>query len=634
MHTYHGHVFHSYYGRVKTRLFLGIERLLARLATDRIVVVSTLQLREINETFRVGQRKQFAVIPLGIDTNAFADWQERRPRLRAELKVSDSELLVGIVGRLTEVKNHALFLRAAAACRALVKTRRVRFVIIGDGKLRSALEAEAKSLLPVDDVVFLGTRNDPENFYPALDIVALTSLNEGTPLTLIEAMANARPVIATEVGGVVDLLGPTVSAGNAEPSYAICERGLLAKSGDAEGVARGLVRLIEDESLRIDLGLKGRDFVLRNYAKERLLADMTQLYSQLIATDPAASEGATAGAEPAAGDYRAVWSLRVLITGGAGFIGSHLSDAYLERGDEVFIVDDLSTGSFGNIQHLKDHPRFHYKIDSVHNRPVTAELVDQCDVIFHLAAAVGVKLIVESPVRTIETNVHGTEVVLSLASKKKKKVLVASTSEVYGLSTEVPFREDGNLVMGATTKGRWSYACSKAIDEFLALAYWREKKLPTVIVRLFNTVGPRQTGQYGMVIPTFVKQALSGRPITVYGSGEQSRCFCYVGDVVGALMKLMDHESAVGEVFNVGSNQEITILDLARKVKELTNSKSEITFVPYDEAYEEGFEDMPRRIPDISKVNGRVGFQPEKSLDGILDSVIEFHSEQMSVGRG
>lgn len=326
--------------------------------------------------------------------------------------------------------------------------------------------------------------------------------------------------------------------------------------------------------------------------------------------------------------------MRVLITGGAGFIGSHLSDAYVERGDEVFIIDDLSTGSFGNIQHLKDHPRFHYKIDSVHNRPVMAELVDQCDVIFHLAAAVGVKLIVESPVRTIETNVHGTEVVLSLASKKKKKVLVVSTSEVYGLSAEIPFREDGNLVMGATTKGRWSYACSKAIDEFLALAYWREKKLPTVIVRLFNTVGPRQTGQYGMVIPTFVKQALSGQPITVFGSGEQSRCFCFVGDVVGAVMKLMDDESAVGEVFNVGSNQEITILDLARKVKELTNSKSEITFVPYDEAYEEGFEDMPRRIPDISKVNTRIGFQPDKSLDGILESVIEFHSEQMSAGRG
>lgn len=320
--------------------------------------------------------------------------------------------------------------------------------------------------------------------------------------------------------------------------------------------------------------------------------------------------------------------MRVLITGGAGFIGSHLSDAYLQRGDEVFVIDDLSTGSIENIRHLKDHPRFHYTIDNVHNQPVTAELVDQCDVIFHLAAAVGVKLIVESPVRTIETNVHGTEVVLSLANKKKKRVLVASTSEVYGLSTEVPFREDGNLVMGATTKGRWSYACSKAIDEFLALAYWREKKLPTTVVRLFNTVGPRQTGQYGMVIPTFVKQALASRPITVYGDGKQSRCFCYVGDVVGALVKLMDTNKSVGEVFNVGSNHEISILDVARRVKELATSDSEITFVPYDEAYEEGFEDMPRRIPDISKVNKLIGFQPEMKLDGILKSVIDFHSGQ------
>ena len=322
--------------------------------------------------------------------------------------------------------------------------------------------------------------------------------------------------------------------------------------------------------------------------------------------------------------------MRILITGGAGFICSHLSDAYLQRGDEVFIIDDLSTGSIENIRHLKEHPRFHYTIENVHNQPVTAELVDQCDVIFHLAAAVGVKLIVESPVRTIETNVHGTEVVLSLANKKKKKVLIASTSEVYGLSTEVPFREDGNLVMGATTKGRWSYACSKAIDEFLALAYWREKKLPTIVVRLFNTVGPRQTGQYGMVIPTFVKQALSGRPITVFGDGKQSRCFGYVGDVVGALMKLMDDERAVGEVFNIGSNQEISIMDLARKVKELTNSESEIVLIPYDEAYEEGFEDMPRRIPDISKVNAQVGFQPEMSLEGILKSVIDFHSGQQA----
>jgi UDP-glucose 4-epimerase len=318
--------------------------------------------------------------------------------------------------------------------------------------------------------------------------------------------------------------------------------------------------------------------------------------------------------------------LRVLITGGAGFIGSHLSDAYLERGDEVFVMDDLSTGSIENIAHLKKHPRFHYTIDSVTNQPALAELVDQCDVIFHLAAAVGVKLIVESPVRTIETNVHGTEVVLSLANKKKKKVLIASTSEVYGLSMEVPFREDGNLVMGATTKGRWSYACSKAIDEFLALAYWREKKLPTVVVRLFNTVGPRQTGQYGMVIPTFVKQALAGRQITVYGDGLQTRCFGYVGDVVGALVKLMDHTEAVGQVFNIGSNEEVTILELAERIKELTRSASEIVFVPYNEAYEEGFEDMPRRVPDISKINTLVGFRPQMSLDGILESVISFHT--------
>jgi len=320
--------------------------------------------------------------------------------------------------------------------------------------------------------------------------------------------------------------------------------------------------------------------------------------------------------------------LRVLITGGAGFIGSHLSDAYLERGDEVFIIDDLSTGSIENIEHLKKHPRFHYTIDSVHNQPVLAELVDRCDVVFHLAAAVGVKLIVESPVRTIETNVRGTEVVLSQANKKKKKVLIASTSEVYGLSEQVPFREDGNLVMGATTKGRWSYACSKAIDEFLALAYWREKKLPTIVVRLFNTVGPRQTGQYGMVIPTFVKQAMAGRPITVYGDGQQSRCFGYVGDVVGALIKLMEHPEAVGQVFNIGSNEEVTILELAKRVKELTNSTSEIIFVPYDEAYEEGFEDMPRRIPDISKTNALVGFRPEMKLDGILQQVISYYSGQ------
>ena len=320
--------------------------------------------------------------------------------------------------------------------------------------------------------------------------------------------------------------------------------------------------------------------------------------------------------------------MRILITGGAGFIGSHLSEAYLRRGDEVYVLDDLSTGSIENIVHLKGNPRFHYTIDSVHNRQVVAEMVDLCDVVFHLAAAVGVKLIVESPVRTIENNVHGTEVVLAQANKKKKKVLVASTSEVYGLSAEVPFREDGNLVMGATTKGRWSYACSKAIDEFLALAYWREKKLPTVVVRLFNTVGPRQTGQYGMVIPTFVKQALAGRPITVYGDGTQTRCFGYVGDVVGALVRLMEKEEAVGQVFNIGSHEEVSIRELAERVKALTNSASEIVHIPYDEAYEEGFEDMPRRVPDITKVGALVGFRPEMSLDGILQSVIAYYSGQ------
>jgi UDP-glucose 4-epimerase len=324
------------------------------------------------------------------------------------------------------------------------------------------------------------------------------------------------------------------------------------------------------------------------------------------------------------------YPMRVLITGGAGFIGSHLADAYIERGDEVFILDDLSTGSIDNIQHLRKHPRFHYTIDSVHKKPVVAELVDECDVVFHLAAAVGVKLIVESPVRTIETNVHGTEVVLAQAAKKKRKVLVASTSEVYGLSTQVPFREDGNLVLGATTNGRWSYACSKAIDEFLALAYWREKNVPMVIVRLFNTVGPRQTGRYGMVIPTFVKQALTGRPITVYGDGSQSRCFTYVGDVVGALIALMDLPEAVGEVFNIGSGEEVTIGELAEMVKVQTGSSSDIIQVPYEQAYGAGFEDMPRRVPDITKVGRAVGYRPSIDLEQILESVIAYQRQLLA----
>ena len=306
VHTYHGHVFHSYYSPLKTRLFLGIERLLASLGTDRVVVLSEQQRREIHEKFRVGRKEQFVVIPLGIDTGAYGNWPERRPRLRAELNASDDEVLIGIVGRLAEVKNHALYLRAAAACKALpgMNAHRVRFVIIGEGKLRAELEAQAASLGLSDDVVFLGTRNDPENFYPALDIVALTSLNEGTPLTLIEAMANARSVIATAVGGVADLLGSIVSPADAE-GYAICERGLLTKSGDVEGLARGLARLIEDDALRQQLGRQGQDFVAANFAKERLLADMADLYSQLAAKRSNSPKGAVAGGETAIEDYRA-----------------------------------------------------------------------------------------------------------------------------------------------------------------------------------------------------------------------------------------------------------------------------------------------------------------------------------------
>ncbi|HLE19623.1 MAG TPA: GDP-mannose 4,6-dehydratase [Vicinamibacteria bacterium] len=319
--------------------------------------------------------------------------------------------------------------------------------------------------------------------------------------------------------------------------------------------------------------------------------------------------------------------MKYLITGGAGFVGSHLAGTLLDRGDEVYVIDNLSTGSIENVEHLKDHPRFHYTIDTISNQPVTAELVDRVDTIFHLAAAVGVRLIVESPVHTIETNVYGTETILTLANKKRKKVIIASTSEVYGKNTNVPFREDFDLVLGPTNKGRWSYACSKAIDEFLALAYFKEKKLPVVVVRLFNTVGPRQTGQYGMVIPTFVKQALSGRPITVFGDGMQSRCFTDVSDVVKGLADLAIHPGAVGEVFNIGTNHEITILDLAKKVKEMTGSKAEIVFVPYEQAYEEGFEDMPRRVPDIGKIQKLIGYKPALSLEQTLQRVIDFFSQ-------
>lgn len=316
--------------------------------------------------------------------------------------------------------------------------------------------------------------------------------------------------------------------------------------------------------------------------------------------------------------------MKVFITGGAGFIGSHLSERYLERGDEVHVLDDLSTGSIDNIQHFKDHPKYKLYIASVTNYQRTAEMIDLCDVVYHLAAAVGVRLIVESPVKTIETNIRGTEIVLELAAKKRKRVLIASTSEVYGKREHIPFREDDDLVMGATNKGRWSYACSKAIDEFMAIAYWKEKRVPTVVARLFNTVGPRQTGRYGMVIPNFVTQALQDKEITVYGDGSQSRCFTHVSDVVGALMKIVEHPEALGEVYNVGSTHEVTILQLAERIKELTGSKSKITFVPYEKAYEEGFEDMMRRVPDISKIHRLVGYEPKISLDETLKSVIDY----------
>jgi UDP-glucose 4-epimerase len=315
--------------------------------------------------------------------------------------------------------------------------------------------------------------------------------------------------------------------------------------------------------------------------------------------------------------------VRALITGGAGFIGSYLSEALLDHGHQVLILDNLSTGSIENIAHIKGRPGFEYFIDTVNNEMLLAELIDRSDVVFHLAAAVGVKLIVEQPVYTIETNVHGTEVVLKHANKKKKLVVIASTSEVYGKSEDVPFREDSDLVLGPTRKHRWAYACSKAIDEFLALAYWKERKLPVIIVRFFNTVGPRQTGQYGMVIPNFVRQALAGEPITVFGDGTQSRSFTHVSDVVWALLKLVKEPKAIGEVINIGNMQEVTIFKLAERIRDLSGSKSPIKLVPYDEAYESGFEDMPRRVPDLTKVTAMIGYQTKNSLDDILVQVID-----------
>ncbi len=321
--------------------------------------------------------------------------------------------------------------------------------------------------------------------------------------------------------------------------------------------------------------------------------------------------------------------MKIMVTGGAGFIGSHLSEYLLEKGHQVLVIDDLSTGCIENIIHLKGKPGFEYTIDSILNTPVTAELVDRSDCIFHLAAAVGVRLIVESPVQTIETNIKGTETILDLACKKKKKTMIFSTSEVYGKSSKIPFGEEDDLVMGSTTKGRWSYACSKAIDEFLALAYWKEKQLPSTVIRLFNTVGPRQTGQYGMVIPTFVQQALEGRPLTVYGDGTQTRCFCHINDVIQAIYKVSFEEEAQGQVYNIGNDEEVSILELAHRVISLTGSSSEIEVIPYSEAYEEGFEDMMKRKPDLAKIKKLIGYNPHHDLDRIIHDVVEYERKKL-----
>ncbi len=319
---------------------------------------------------------------------------------------------------------------------------------------------------------------------------------------------------------------------------------------------------------------------------------------------------------------------RFLITGGAGFIGSHLAERLLALGQRVHVLDNLSTGSIENVRTLRSFPDFEFIMDEVSNERVLAELVDASDVVFHLAATVGVQKIIDSPVETIVNNVHGTETVLNAVAKKRRKIVVASTSEVYGKSAALPFQEDGDLVLGATSKSRWSYACSKAIDEFLALAYWKEKKTPAVVARLFNTIGPRQSGQYGMVVPRFIGQALDGQDVTVYGTGEQTRSFTYVEDVVEWLIRLSHDDRAVGEIYNLGNPHEITITDLAQRILRLTGSSSRIRYVPYDQAYESGFEDMGRRDPDISKVTALTGYRPQVGVDEALERTIEWCRER------
>jgi UDP-glucose 4-epimerase len=322
--------------------------------------------------------------------------------------------------------------------------------------------------------------------------------------------------------------------------------------------------------------------------------------------------------------------MRDLVTGGAGFVGSHLCEALLRRGDDVWVIDDLSTGRIENVAHLLNNQAFHFTEGSILDPSLIQLLVKKVDVIFHLAAAVGVQKIIAAPVDTIETNILGSLNVLNAAARYHKLCLVASTSEVYGKSTKYPFTEDDDVVYGPTTKNRWSYACSKAIDEFLALAYHNTQQLPVIVTRLFNTIGPRQTGRYGMVLPRFVDQALQGEPITVFGDGRQTRCFTDVSDVVRALLLLVDHPAAIGQVFNIGNPEEISIGELAGLVKKLTGSDSEIRFIPYDEAYQPGFEDMQRRVPDIEKIFNLVGYEPKLKLRTIVARVIESKRNELA----
>jgi UDP-glucose 4-epimerase len=316
--------------------------------------------------------------------------------------------------------------------------------------------------------------------------------------------------------------------------------------------------------------------------------------------------------------------VRVLITGGAGFIGSYLAEAYMRRGDEVYAIDDLSTGSLDNIARIAKDPNFHFVNDTILNRNAMLELIGICDVVVHLAAAVGVKLIIDEPLKSIHTNIVGTENVLELANKFRKKTFIASTSEVYGRNSKVPLQEDDARIYGSTSVARWSYAATKAMDEFLALAYCRTKQLPVIVGRFFNTVGPRQTGRYGMVIPRFVGQALRNEPITVYGDGQQTRSFTYVEDVVRAVMGLIDEPGAVGEIFNIGGDGEIPINELAERIKRIAGSSSTIVHIPYEQAYQEGFEDMERRVPDLTKIRQLIGFANTCDLDTILEKIVDY----------